>query len=123
MTFEELLVRQHEIEANRAKFISALRNNPEGLKQTFTGSLGIVDGSAVCAIGLGCVTFGINWEIEYQHDDDYDPMTDGPYAKFAAKVGLDIADLDTLWQWNDRDMLSFAAIADLCEQWWSEDEH
>lgn len=105
------------VEENRRRFIHALRTNPHNLIQQHTCTLYNKETGAVCALGLGCVEFGINMSIY-----DYDPETDleevDPYGEIKDRLDMDHALMSRIWTMNDSDMLSFSQIADHLEEVW-----
>lgn len=98
-----------EVISNRQKVINYLRTNPEGFEQINGDLTDFQNGR--CALGMAAEALEISLR-NYPHKDD-----DGnyPYVTIEEKLAADSMDV---WRLNDRDNLSFSAIADILESWW-----
>lgn len=113
--------------ANRRAFVEYLERNPENKRQIFDGTMTDFENGR-CALGLGCDALGI--AIDGNHLAE-------PYADLAEALGYaqpfeyeDYEDrknpashyfeiMEYIWRLNDRDGLSFDAIAAKLRDIWN----
>jgi hypothetical protein len=106
------------IEQNRRRYIAALRNNPENLTQIFNTDLIHEGKNEACALGLGCVEFGV--DVSGYRSREYYSQDKDPYVVFCLIINgtYDVDALQFIWNLNDAERKTFNQIADRLEELW-----